>query len=228
MHSGLPDGISLRDPRPVVKEAPYTFFVPPAEHLAELRPGDLIKAIFSDRDGGHAAERMWVTIERVLDDHFVGTLDNEPDDMQNLEEGDPVTVHKTHVIALLTGDNRDLPDVDRPREYWQRCMVDQCVLDGRSLVDYLYRELPDLTQDGDDEPDSGWRLRGTDEGIAEDEAADQGPQYVALGAVLNRDDRWLPLIDEPAGNAWHWNEEQRSFLHFDRPDLLEGDKDEQE
>ncbi len=223
--SGLPDGISLQDPNPVAAEAPYTFFLPPPEHLDELREGDLIKAIFTDRDGGHGAERMWVTIERVAQDYFVGTLSNQPDDMQNLEEGDPVSIPKSHVIAALTGDNRPLPKVDRPREYWERCMVDQCVLAGRSLVDYLYREVPDLTREGDEEPDSGWRLRGTDEAIAEDEERSQGPQYVALGAVLNRDDRWIGLIDQPAGNAWHWDDEQRSFIHFDRPDLLETAED---
>lgn len=223
--SGLPDGITLQDPNPVAAEAPYTFFLPPAEHLAQLREGDLIKAIFSDRDGGHGAERMWVTIERVAQDYFVGTLSNQPDDMQNLEEGDPVSIPNSHIIAALTGDNRPLPKVDRPREYWERCMVDQCVLDGRSLVDYLYREVPDLTREGDEEPDSGWRLRGTDEAIADDEVRSQSPQYVALGAVLNRDDRWLHLIDEAPGVAFQWNEEARDFDRFDRPELLVRDQD---
>lgn len=211
----------MRDPRPIAAEAPYTFFLPPPEHVDAVQSGDLVKAIFSDRDGGHDAERMWVTVERVMADHFVGTLSNAPADMQNLAEGEPVAIPQSHLIAILPGDNRALPDVERPREHWERCMVDQCVLDGRSKVDYLYREPADMDREGDADPDSGWRLRGTEAGIAEDEAHGAAPQYVALGAVLNRDDRWLGLIDEPAGFAWHWQDDTGEFTRYDRADLLD-------
>lgn len=48
---------------------------------------------------------------------------------------------------------------------------------------------------GDRFPDSGWRIRGDMRaGLGKRKAA-----YVALGAVLNRDDSWLHLIDEPIG-----------------------------
>jgi hypothetical protein len=76
------------------------------------------------------------------------------------------------------------------------------VLGKRSPVDYLYREEPDLSEADGKYPDSGWRLRGTDEAIAEDEEAGLSPQYVALGAVLNRDDRWISLIDAPSGSRF--------------------------
>lgn len=80
--------------------------------------------------------------------------------------------------------------------------MDDCVLYGRSPVDYIYREEPDMGDPGAKYIDSGWRIRGTDEAIAEDEATERLPQYVAIGAVLNRDDTWLDLIDAPIGSRF--------------------------
>lgn len=59
-----------------------------------------------------------------------------------------------------------------------------------------------MAQVDDEYPDSGWRIRGTSEAIEADEAAGRTPQYVALGAVLNEDDSWLSLVDEPVGSAF--------------------------
>ena len=64
----LPLGITLKDPRPVQLEAPYTFELPHPDHVAAMGVGDLVKAIFSDEDGGYDAERMWMRIERVYPD----------------------------------------------------------------------------------------------------------------------------------------------------------------
>jgi hypothetical protein len=84
-------------------------------------------------------------------------------------------------------------------------MVDACVVDGSEPVEYLYRETPDLDQEGDRFPDSGWRIRGR-QGAASDSAMDERDSlYVALGVVLNRDDSWLPLIHAPVGAAFRRN-----------------------
>lgn len=101
-------------------------------------------------------------------------------------------------------------------------MVDSCVLEGRSHVDYLYREEPDMTREGDEYEDSGWRIRGTPEAIEQDEGTEHPFQYVALGAVLNQDDRWLHLLNEAPGVAFQWDGETQTYLRIDRPDLLEG------
>ncbi|MBD3730547.1 MAG: DUF2185 domain-containing protein [Sphingomonadales bacterium] len=209
----LPAGISIADPRPVAARAPYTFFLPHPDELAALAPGDAVKAIFKQQSGEtkYDAERMWVAVEEVADGWVTGRLDNEPVDMPRFALGDPVRIPLTHVISTRFAEGRQRPAVPDRRQYWDRCFVDACVVEGRSHVDYLYREEPDMTREGDEYPDSGWRLRGTQDAIDEDEANGDAPLYIALGAVLNKDDRWLPLIDSGYDRHFRWDEASRSY-----------------
>nr|WP_237451827.1 DUF2185 domain-containing protein [Qipengyuania oceanensis] len=94
-------------------------------------------------------------------------------------------------------------------------MVDACVVEGRSHADYLYREEPDMRRDGDEYEDSGWRIRGTDAAIAEDQQRDDAPLYIAIGKVLNADDRWLHLIDSPVGSAFQWDAQTQDYVELD-------------
>ena len=73
-----------------------------------------------------------------------------------------------------------------------------------------------MGSDGDKYPDSGWRIRGTEGAIAEDERLEKTAEYIALGAVLNRNDSWLSLIDEATGNAFQWNDDLQSFVKTSR------------
>jgi len=159
-------------------------------------------------------ERMWVKVEEVLPDGFAGRLDTTPSDMPQLAPGAALFVPRDWAIDIDWAEGHEPPEYPPRRDYWERCMVDACVLEGRSRVDYLYREADDLHRPDDKHPDSGWRIRGTDAGIAEDERLGRSPSYVALGAVLNQDDRWLHLIDEPAGEHFQWWEEERKFVRL--------------
>ncbi len=196
----------IDDPNPIAEGAPYTYFLPTENELLALQPGDAVKLVFRSRPPGLEwdAERMWVELSAVDGGLLQGTLDNDPFDMPQLKAGDVVSFRRADVIAIRWDEARASapPPPSARRDYWDRCMVDSCVLAGRSLVDYLYREEPDMAQPDDKYPDSGWRIRGTDAGIAEDERQGESPQYVALGAVLNRDDSWLAFIDEPAGSRF--------------------------
>ena len=210
----LPDGISLDDPRPIHEQSPYTFFMPAHELVAAVGPGDCVQAIFRDRDGGYEAERMWVDIERAEGEQLYGKLANVPAAMSNIALGDKVTLPRTHVINVQLNTSPEPDNVETVRQYWDRCLVDDCILTRKSHVDYLYREEPDMTKEGDKDPDSGWRIRGTREAIEQDKAEDKPIRYVALGAVLNRDDKWLHLIDREVGCAFQWDADKQVYIEL--------------
>lgn len=158
---------------------------------------------------------MWVSIARIEDGFVVGALDNEPYDMPSLKLGDPVRIPLTHVISCNFAEGKRPLQVPERRSYWERCFVDACVVEGRCHADYLYREEPDMTGADDEYPDSGWRIRGTDDAIAEDERLGEKPMYIALGKVLNADDRWLHLIDREIGCAFQWDAERDDYIELE-------------
>lgn len=194
----------IDDPRAVADSAPYTFFLPSENELLAIQIGDLVKIIVRcvPQSTEWDAERMWATVTEANGDCLAGTLANFPLDMPQLSLGDILQFKRSDVIAIEWNNERTFTPPPPRREYWDRCMVDDCVLYGRSKVDYLYRETPDMTLPDDTFDDSGWRIRGNEQAIADDELHDLSPHYVALGPVLNQDDTWLRLIDSPVGSAF--------------------------
>lgn len=200
-------GYTLRDPRPVVRENPYTFFVPSPEELAQVIPGQLVKLIFAadpPREK-YGAERMWVIVTARDGNRLTGALDNDPDDIPGLTSGDAVHFDAHHIIATIWDD----PDqaarfavfaADQDR-FFERCLADDAVIDGRARVQFLYRETPE--HDTDDQfPDSGWRIRADVAALSDEEYKNPSCSYVAIGMVLNQDDTILDLIDAPVGSAF--------------------------
>lgn len=195
-------GYFLIDPRPITADAKYTFFLPSETELAAVGEGDFVKLNFEHIPAGEewAAERMWVIVREVADELLSGILDNDPfEPTASVRAGDRVTFKRYHIYSIRWARPDMAPSPNIYREYWERCLVDECVLDGSEPVEFLYREEPDMGRDNDRYPDSGWRVRGR-MGAATDEDIDaRKAQYVAIGAVLNQDDSWLHLIDEPIG-----------------------------
>ncbi len=196
----------LRDADEAAAEAPYTFFIPSREERVAVAPDDLVKIGFeyewdTEEYGG---ERMWVRVTEKTGLQFSGTLENEPFET-GLEHGLVVTFGVEHILDILWSDPNAHPPTSEHAEYWDRCLVDACVIDNGVPVEFIYREEPDLAGEVDNYPDSGWRIRGRDGDPRAEPFDDRKVKYLALGAVLNRDDSFLHLLDQPIGSAFMRN-----------------------
>jgi hypothetical protein len=159
-------------------------------------------------------ERMWATIVRLEADHLTGKLDNQPfEPTATLRVGDEIAFNEFHVVDVRWNDTSRATAAPERREYWDRCLVDASVVDGSSPIEFIYREVPNLANERDEFPDSGWRIRGRSEDAREPRSGAGKPQYIALGAVLNRDDSILPYIDAPVGSRLIRDPVSNSYLH---------------
>ncbi|KGB53032.1 hypothetical protein FG91_02962 [Sphingopyxis sp. LC81] len=210
----------IKDPRPIAAGSPYTFELPSENELLAVAPGDLVKLLFRSIPAGEwETERMWVIVTDADGANMAGTLDNEPSDMPQLKAGDRINFCRDHIIDIIWDDDRVTPPPPSPRsrDYWDRCFVDNAILDGRRKVEFLYREEPEPPREGDKFPDSGWRIESDPPELSDIESSSPPFSYVALGAVLNRDDSWLHLIDEPVGNAFERDPGTGQFVPAEMP-----------
>jgi hypothetical protein len=162
----------------------------------------------------YAAERMWVEVSRIDDANYEGRLVNRPDEPeQPIKYGHEVSFTRENVLDVPLVDQSRLPDIEpdddrfpevpQKREYWERCLADECVVYDGVPVEYIYREEPGMAGPEDRFLESGWRIRAQ-EGDSDD-MDERKPAYVALGAVLNKDDSWHHLIDARVGAAFMRN-----------------------
>ena len=211
----------IDDPRPAAAEAPYTFYLPSENELLAVGPGDIVKIIFRSVPASDEwdAERMWVIVTAAYGDNLIGTLDNHPADMPQLKPGNVIRFQRRHIIDINWEEDRATapPPAPARRWYWDRCFVDDQILDGRLKVEFLYREEPDPPREGDAYPDSGWRFRCDTRDLTDEEYENPGFSYIALGKVLNSDDSWIYLIDEPVGSAFMRDWSTGKFTATDMP-----------
>ncbi len=110
------------------------------------------------------------------------------------------------------------------REAPRRKYANYCVLDNKvrfdTSVQFVYRVEPCLTMEGDDAPDSGWRIKGdryvfsfSGYGFWEFDAT----KYLPLYFALNHDDSWLHLIDKPVGTAFKRDRKTGLFVEVKAP-----------
>jgi len=207
---------SITDPHLIARENPYTYYLPPTEHLSALESEDLVQIIIEGYPESRyiGAERIWVRITNRVDDNFIGKLDNIPVDMPQLKLGDEVRFSSRDIIDINWDDDalagRNLIREDK-RWFWERCLVDNVVLSHKIPVQYIYRETPDMGKDGDKDPDSGWRIRANIDLMTQEQFDNEKASYIAIGKVLNIDDSWLDLIDSPIGSRFFKNEETGKF-----------------
>ena len=187
----------LDDAKALAERNPYTFYKPSSAAVALLRPGNIVKLIFAlaaNDAQTPTAERMWVRIDRIEGECFVGSLDNDPDYIADLKHGDVIQFDSRHIIQT----NIDDPVPDPTAPYWARCFVSNRVFKDGMRVGYLYRNRPDH------EEDSGWRIAAGDE--SEEYMDDpKNSTYVSLGAVLGKDDSFVKLLETAAPCAFARN-----------------------
>jgi len=206
----------VQDPQPTAASAPYTYYLPPTDFLAAIAPGDVVKIVFESVPPSkkHEAERMWVIVTERDGDKLLGKLDNDPFDIPQLKSGTPVEFSIEDIIDIDWDDDALLKrglTRKSSRQYWDRCMVDSVVVNESIPVQYIYREEPDLGGDKDKYPDSGWRIRGNVELMTDEQYENESAEYIAIGKVLNVDDSWIHLIDEPIGARFFKNPDTEEF-----------------
>ena len=82
-------------------ESPETFRIPSANDRASLGRGDFAKLIFRFSDSNREfVERMWVRVETVGPDGYVGILDNNPCGTGEIRAGGRVKFNSNHVIQI--------------------------------------------------------------------------------------------------------------------------------
>lgn len=182
----------LGDAQALADHYPYTFYKPSPEAIARLRIGDLAKLIFefdSDDPQAPGAERMWVLITDIHDNHrFSGSLENIPLYIKDLRAHDPVRFEARHIMGVQIPD----PVSSLADKYLPRCFVTRKVLSDGEPVGLLYRETPES------EDDSGWRILAGNEDQTYLDDPDNAA-YVSLGAVLTEDDSFIGLLDREVG-----------------------------
>lgn len=199
---------SIDDPRPIAKSAPYTFEMPTEVQVNALEVGDFAQMTFCPRPSNRVfrAERMWVKVTGKTGDEFVGTLENKPSDIPQLKIHQKVEFFRHQVIGLEFADEtKNSLFEPKPRTYWDRCLVEDVVLYGGQKVVALRRETPKILEKDSKYQDSGWRIFGELPNGAPKANESRGASFVALGAVLNRDDSWLHLVDSPVGSYFQRN-----------------------
>ena len=200
---------NLDDARELAEAAPYTFYLPSTEVIRMLKPGDIVKLVFRcdvENEHGYTAERMWVRISRIDEHEFVGELDNDPLYIPDLAAGDEIVFGSQHIIATQLDD--PVPNI--ASQYWQRCFVTARVLHDEQPVGCLYREDPAGSEEVL-EDFSGWNFMAGDEDDAYLDDA-QNWLYVALGAVLNIDDRFIDLLEAPYESEFEYDIERQAFV----------------
>lgn len=196
---------SLLDAEAEHRRSPRTFSIPRRVVRESLVPGDLVKLLFvvDPRTSSGSVERLWVEVIEASADGYVGRLDNRPDHVTGIREGEPVTFGPRHVAARWTDDDDPLA-VD-PAAF---AVVSRRVWDSDAWPRRLERRaIPDPRF-------SGWFVFAGEETDAE--TAD--PMRFVPVSQADALDRWRVLdsgLEGPIGTVMVWDDE--AFEYRERP-----------
>ena len=154
---------------------------------------------------------MWVLLDAINDDgSFTGTLDNDPFHIKDLQAGDIIHFRREHIIQYDALDDLSVEDENEEKlePYFKRCIVSNQVYHDDQPVGYIYKEEPSKDED------SGWHIMSGNE---DDSYANNSAnfQYIAIGVILNKDDSFIHLLDEPIGSEFARDEVTKTFFKID-------------
>ena len=87
---------------------PNTFQIPTAKQVRRLRPGDIVKLIFSaDAETGYVEERLWVQITSRRGRRIVGVIDSQPMVTPDAARGDRVHFDARNIIDVWDESKRE-------------------------------------------------------------------------------------------------------------------------
>ena len=99
------DGWALDSGEERHRQSPATFEIPSAAVRRSLKLGDTVKLLFLflENDGTERSiqcERMWVQVDGMEGDRYVGRLASQPVISDVLGPGDRITFGPEHVVSL--------------------------------------------------------------------------------------------------------------------------------
>lgn len=79
------------------------FLVPTKEEIQSLRIGDSVRMTFIPKDDtfGCPADKMWVKITEIADDHYLGELQNQPQYLRRTDFGETVEFKKENISEVF-------------------------------------------------------------------------------------------------------------------------------
>lgn len=179
---------------------PRHFLIPTDTEINSLKVGDTVRLIFKmskSQNNGCRAERMWVTITKINNNKYVGTLNNQPYYLKTINAGDEISFLKENIATVL---NHGISKFDENKF----AIITKKALEKRE-INWIRK-----SEDIDNEQDSGWQLFYGDE----DEAYlnnSSNSTIIALKNALS----FEPLLEEPfnkGGTAYEYSKSKNAFI----------------
>jgi hypothetical protein len=188
------------------------------ESLNALSAGDRVwTSGVSVKSDGFKQFGAWIDVHSADGEWIEGKLAKDRDYGEDPILDQVIRVPKSRIWDISFEDpqkNELLRETPR-RKYANYCLFDDRVgFDGP--VQYVYRVEPCLTMEGDEAPDSGWRIKG-DRRAFSIEVDDDTTRYTPLYLALYSDDSWLHLIDKPVGTAFKRDRKTGLFVEVKAP-----------
>lgn len=128
------------------------FLKPSDDEIKQLAVGDIVKLNFlisKELENGCRAERMWVEIQEIDKDSFVGVLTNQPAFINTINAGDTINFSKDNIATVIVKNN--------PFDFSKMAVISNKAIENRE-INWAIR-----SDELNDEQDSGWSLFFGDE-----------------------------------------------------------------